>query len=79
MFEPPRTLGPIGRPEAKELNDDIAKFVPVIVGLVEKERVVPNPYDIVGEGGFESVIEALKYQQKGAGGSNKVLAKIQDP
>ncbi|KAF7506630.1 hypothetical protein GJ744_011562 [Endocarpon pusillum] len=72
-------LGPIGRAEAKELNDDIAKYAPLIVGLVEKERVLPNPYDIVGVGGLESVIEALKYQQKGAGGSNKVLAKIQDP
>ncbi|ERF72293.1 hypothetical protein EPUS_02180 [Endocarpon pusillum Z07020] len=72
-------LGPIGRAEANELNDDIAKYVPLIVGLVEKERVLPNPYDIVGNGGLESVIEALKYQQKGAGGSNKVLAKIQDP
>ena len=41
--------------------------------------MLPNPYDIVGEAGLESVIEALKYQQKGAGGSNKVLAKIQDP
>lgn len=49
------------------------------MGLVEKGRVLPNPYDVVGEGGFRDVIEALKYQQKGAGGSNKVLAKVQDP
>jgi hypothetical protein len=49
------------------------------VGLVENERVLPNPYDIVGLGGFQDAIEALKYQQKGAGGSNKVLAKLQDP
>ena len=41
--------------------------------------MVPNPYDIVGEGGFESVIHALKNNKNIAGGSNKVLAKIQDP
>ena len=55
------------------------KIIPVIVGLVEKGMVVPNPYDIVGKGGFEDAIEALKYQQSGAGGSNKVLVKIQNP
>lgn len=74
-------LGPIGRDEGKTtgLNADIEKFVPLIVGLVEKELVVPNPYDVVGEGGFEDVIEAFRYQQKGAGGSDKVVVKIQDP
>lgn len=72
-------LGLIGRPESTDLNRDIEKFIPFIVALVEKEKIRPNPYDIVGGGGFHAVIEALKYQQKGAGGSNKVLAKVQDP
>lgn len=49
------------------------------MGLVEKERVVPSLYDVVGEGGMGDVVEALRYQQKGAGGSNKVIAKVQDP
>jgi hypothetical protein len=74
-------LGPIGRdgPQAEALNSMLEKYIPVIIGLVEKEFIVPNPYDIVGKGGFEDVIEAYKYQQKGAGGSNKVIVKVQDP
>lgn len=71
-------LGEIGRPEAPQLKADIARFIPLIVALVEKGLVVPNLYDVVGSVGFESAIEALEYQKKGAGGSNKVLAKLQD-
>ena len=74
----PISLGEIGRPDAKELNADIARFIPVIVGLIEHDKMSPSEYDIVGGGGFEDAVEALKYQQKGAGGSNKVLVKIQD-
>ena len=72
-------LGPIGRESALELNRLLKSYIPVIVALIEKGEVAPSPYDIVGEGGFESAIEALKYQQKGAGGSNKVIVKIADP
>ena len=74
----PISLGEVGRSDAKELNGDIAKFIPVIVGLIEHDKMSPSDYDIVGAGGFEDAIEALKYQQKGAGGSNKVVVKIQD-
>jgi hypothetical protein len=41
--------------------------------------VVPNLYDVVGKGGLADVVEALRYQQRGAGGSNKVVVKVQDP
>jgi hypothetical protein len=56
----------------------LKKFIPVIHQLIEDGKIVPNEYDIVGEGGWESVLEAIAYQQKGAGGSNKVIVKIQD-
>ena len=71
-------LGMVGRPEGQELNAQIASFIPLIVGLIEQDKMAPSAYDIVGEGGFEDVLEAYKYQQKGAGGSNKVVVKIQD-
>jgi hypothetical protein len=69
-------LGPIGRDGADKLNADLANFVPVIHQLVEDGKIVPNDYDVVGEGGMESVLEAIAYQQKGAGGSNKVIVKV---
>jgi NADPH:quinone reductase-like Zn-dependent oxidoreductase len=71
-------LGKIGHPDAKELNECLAQFIPLIVGLIEQDKIAPSPYDIVGQGGFEDAIEAYKYQQRGAGGANKVLVKIQD-
>lgn len=71
-------LGEVGRPEATEQNAQIASFIPLIVGLVEHDKIAPAAYDVVGAGGFDDAIEAYKYQQKGAGGANKVLVKIQD-
>jgi len=74
----PCKLGPIGRVEAPELNKDIESFIPLIVKLIEDGKVVPSEYEVIGKPGFESVIEAWAYQQKGAAGSSKVLAKLQD-
>ena len=71
-------LGVVGRPDGTELNAHLAKFIPLIVGLIEQDKVAPSAYDVVGQGGFEDAIEAYKYQKKGAGGANKVLVKIQD-
>ena len=71
-------LGEVGRPGAKELNAKIASFIPVIVGLVEQDKVAASPYDVVGGTGVEAGVEAYKYQQKGAGGANKVLVKVQE-
>jgi NADPH:quinone reductase-like Zn-dependent oxidoreductase len=74
----PIALGVVGRPDGTELNAHIAKFIPLIVGLIEQDKMAPAAYDIVGQGGFDDAVEAYKYQKKGAGGSNKVLVKIQD-
>lgn len=71
-------LDQVGRPEAEELNRDMAEFIPVLVALVEEGKVVPSKYDVVGGVGFESAIEALKYQKSGAGGSSKVLCRLQE-
>lgn len=81
-FEGGRTrcveLGPVGMPESGELNDAIASYIPIIVALFEKGKLKPSPYDLIGEGGFEDAVEALLYQAKGAGGSNKVVVKLQE-
>ena len=71
-------LGEVGRPEATQLNDQLASFVPLIVRLLEQDKIAPAAYDVVGAGGFEDAIEAYNYQRKGAGGANKVVVKIQD-
>jgi hypothetical protein len=70
-------LGPIGTPEAKELNDTIGRYIPKLVEMFEKDMLLPSPYDEVGKGGFEDAIDALRYQKNGAGGANKVVVQIQ--
>lgn len=72
-------LGDIGRPEAKELNATLEKYVPVIVGLIESGKLKPGEYEVIGQGGFEDAVKAYHHQVSGAGGSRKVLVKIQDP
>ncbi|KAK2810209.1 hypothetical protein FQN50_003179 [Emmonsiellopsis sp. PD_5] len=71
-------LAPIGRPEAEELNKLLAEYIPVLVAAIDHKRFGPGPYDLIGQGGFEDALEALSYQQKGAGRGNKVVVKIQD-
>ncbi|KKZ66684.1 hypothetical protein EMCG_07641 [[Emmonsia] crescens] len=72
-------LGHVGRPHAEHVNKVLAEYIPVFVALFEQgNQLFPPPYDLVGQGGFEDALEAHQYQQKGAGGSNKVVVKIQD-
>ncbi|KAK2793736.1 hypothetical protein FQN52_000688 [Onygenales sp. PD_12] len=70
-------LAGIGRPDAEELNKLLGEYIPVLVAAIDK-RFGPGPYDLIGQGGFEDALEALSYQQKGAGRGNKVVVKIQD-
>lgn len=72
-------LGGVGRPEAEELNRNIEKYIPVIVGLIEAGKLVPTEYEAIGNGGFEDAVKAFHHQRSGAGGSRKVVVKIQDP
>ena len=70
-------LGGVGRPEASELNEKIAKYIPVINGLIESGKLLPAEYETVGSVGFEDVVKAYHHQLSGAGGSRKVVVKIQ--
>jgi hypothetical protein len=74
----PVKLGPIGRAEATTLNAEISAFIPLIVSLIESGKAVPADYEVIGETGFESAIEAYAYQGAGKGGNKKVVVKLQD-
>jgi NADPH:quinone reductase-like Zn-dependent oxidoreductase len=71
-------FGPVGRPDATDLNKMIEEYIPVLTKLIEDGKVLPSEYEAIGEGGFESAAEAYKYQQSGKGGNKKVVVKIQD-
>jgi NADPH:quinone reductase-like Zn-dependent oxidoreductase len=71
-------LGEIGRPNATNLNKALAKHIPIIVSLVEAGSLKPAEYEIIGEGGFEDLLKAYTHQKAGAGGSKKVVVKVQD-
>lgn len=72
-------LGAIGKSDAAELNGYIASYVPMIEDLVEAGKLIPNDYQIIGQVGLESVIQAWKEQQKNSGAGGKYLARIQSP
>ena len=71
-------LGMVGRPEGAELNKKIAKYIPVISGLIEAGKLVPAEYEEIGNGGFDDAVKAYHHQLSGAAGSKKVVVKIQD-
>lgn len=70
-------LAPIGTPEGEDLNNTLKLYRPKLVEMFRMRKILPIPYDEIGKGGFEDVIEALRYQKNGAGGSNKVIVQIQ--
>jgi hypothetical protein len=71
-------LGPIGRPDAVELNAEIAGFLPLLADLLDQGKLLPAEYVTVGGTGVESVPEAYEFQNSGKGGNKKVVVKIQD-
>ena len=81
-FEGGRThlvkLGGVGRPEATELNEKLATYIPVITSLLQSGKLLPAEYEVIGNGGFEDAVKAYHHQLSGAGGSRKVVVKIQD-
>ncbi|ETI23023.1 hypothetical protein G647_04819 [Cladophialophora carrionii CBS 160.54] len=74
----PVALGTVGRPEATELNRKVATYIPVITGLIEAGKLLPTEYEVIGNGGFDDAVKAYHHQLAGAGGSKKVVVKIQD-
>ncbi|ORY02267.1 chaperonin 10-like protein [Clohesyomyces aquaticus] len=71
----PILLGPIGRPESKDLNEKLAKYIPVIYKLIEAGKIKVGDYILHGEG-VEGIQAAWDLQKSGKAGSSKVLVKI---
>ncbi|KAF2107453.1 chaperonin 10-like protein [Lophiotrema nucula] len=74
----PIKLGPIGRPDAVELNKRLNEFIPVIVKLIEHGKMKVGEYTVEGEG-IEGIKGAWDVQKSGVKGSSKVLVKVADP
>ena len=68
-------LGPIGRDEAKELNDKLAAYIPVLLNLINSGKLKPNEYEVAG-GGFGDLAKAVEHQQKGTSAGSKVLIEL---
>lgn len=74
----PIQLGPVGRPDATQLNQEIQSFIPFVYKLLLTGGLTPAEYIAVGDGGFKAVLEAYAFQSSGKGGNKKVIVKISD-
>ncbi|KAH7371710.1 chaperonin 10-like protein [Pyrenochaeta sp. MPI-SDFR-AT-0127] len=70
-------LGPIGKPEATELNAQLNSYIPVLYKLLESGALKTSEYSVEGEG-FEGILKAWDVQKSGVKGSVKVVAKVAD-
>ena len=68
-------LGPIGRDEAQELNEKIARYIQVLNPLINSGKIQPNEYEVAAKG-FENIAKAVEYQQKGTSAGVKVLVEL---
>jgi len=72
------SLGPVGRPEAKELNADIASYIPFLYAMLDSGKLTGSESITVGAPGLESIPEAYAYQKAGKGVNKKVIVNISD-
>ena len=68
-------LGVIGRPDSKEVNKNVASYLPMLSDLLVMGKLRPSDY-IVAADNIEKAPEAFEFQQSGKGGPKKVLVKI---
>jgi len=73
----PIELGPIGSPDAVELNTTLRKIIPVVFELLKQDQLKPSKYTINGEG-VEGILDAWEVQKAGSKGGAKVVVKIAD-
>lgn len=71
-------LGGIGRASAKDLNNTLSKYIPVLVRLIENGSVEVGEFMVVGDGSFEDIVKAYKLKVGGGTGSKKVIVKVQE-
>jgi hypothetical protein len=72
------SLGPVGRPEAKELNADLESYIPFLYAMLDSGKLTGSEYVTVGAPGLESIPEAYAYQKAGKGENKKVIVNIAD-
>jgi hypothetical protein len=70
-------LGPIGQPDAVELNGFLKQMIPVLYELLEQGAIKPSAYSVEGEG-IEGIVKAWEVQKSGVKGSTKVVVKVAD-
>lgn len=71
----PIQLGPIGRPEAKDLNMKLEEIISVVYELISDGKLKPNEISVEGEG-IEAIPEAWELQKAGSKGSTKIVVKV---
>ena len=59
-----------------DLNKIISDAVPLLEGYIAAGALKPQPYEVVGGVGLESVLEGMKKQAAGVGGGKKVVVRI---
>jgi len=71
------SFGPVGRPDAKELNAAINSYIPFLYTMLESGKIKTQEYVIAGKG-IESIPEAYAFQTAGKGGNKKVVVNVSD-
>lgn len=59
----------VGKDGARETNKSVARYIQVLTKLF---KLVPNSYLIIGNEGFETVIDAIKCYKSRIAGPNKL-------
>jgi len=72
-------LGPVGRPSSPELNEQLSGYISTLVKFIEIGKLLPGPYVLLEDGGFEDAIQALGQFEQSGGSSKKIVVKIGDP
>ncbi|KAF2668098.1 GroES-like protein [Microthyrium microscopicum] len=70
-------LGPIGQPQASELNGLIKSFIPFVHNLLEQDKIVTTEYIVQGNG-VDAIPDVAKFHAEGKGGNKKVMVKCLD-
>lgn len=71
----PIQLGPIGRPEATELNTRLNEIIPTLYKLLDTGKLKASEFSVEGEG-IEGILKAWEVQKTGVKGSTKVVIKV---
>jgi hypothetical protein len=66
----PVQLGPIGQPDAVELNDKLKKIIPMVCGLLEESLIKPRKHTVEGDS------KVWEVQTSGKSSGTKTVVKV---